>query len=143
MSKENILSEETTTLLNDPNCVINTSNAGAINYYHAPSQANIQDAMNAISQLGIADIWQVPPFRITIQSVTLEVRGVTAGGGRNWLLLINGINGASTIAAITVQGNLSSASTEERRTYVQSMVRSALVHSLNTALNIDVNGPCK
>ena len=143
MSKEKILSEEAATLLNDPQCVINTSNTGAINYYHAPSPANIQDAMDAISQLGFADIWRVPPFRITMQSVTLEVRAVLAGGGRNWLLLINGINGASTIAAITVQGNLATASTEERRTYVQSMTRSALVHSLNTALSIDVNGPCR
>lgn len=132
-----------TETFNDPNCTITINAQGPINNYHAPSQQNIQDATDAISQLVFADIWRLPPFRISVRSVRLDVQGAIAGGGRNWQVQINGISGASTISAIIVQGNLATASTEERRTYVQRMVRNALVQSLNTARSMDVNGPCR
>lgn len=132
-----------TELFNDPNCTISITNTGPINNYHVPSPANIQDATDAISQLVFADIWRLPPFRISVRTVRLDVQGAIAGGGRNWQVQINGISGASTISAIIVQGNLATASTEERRAYVQRMVRNALVQSLNTARSMDVNGPCR
>jgi hypothetical protein len=132
-----------TETFNDPNCTINISSQGPIINYHAPSQQNIQDATDAILKLAFADIWQMPPFGINVGTVRLEVEGAIAGGGRNWQVQINGINPPSTISAVLVQGNLATASTDERRMYVQRMVRVALVQSLNIAMQRNVNGPCK
>jgi hypothetical protein len=143
MSQEEIEMQEASELLNDPNCTISINSMGPIRNYHVPSPANIQDATDVVSQLEFADIWRLPPFRINVRSVRLDVQGAIAGGGRNWQVQINGIDGASTISAITVQGNLATASTAERRNYVQRMVRSALVQSLHNANSMDVNGPCR
>lgn len=132
-----------TQLFNDPNCTINIINTGAINNYHAPSPVNMQDASDAVSQLTFADIWRLPPFRISVRTVRLDVQGAIAGGGRNWQIQINGINSPSTFSAVTVQGNLATASTQERQAYVQRMVRNALVQSMNAAHSMDVTGPCR
>lgn len=132
-----------TQAFNDPNCAITINYLGPINNYYQPSPANRQDATDTIAQLTFADIWRLPPFRISVGTVRLDVQGAIAGGGRNWQIQVNGINGASSIAAIVVQGNLATASTEERQAYVQRMVRSALVQSLNSARTMDVNGPCR
>ncbi|MGF6925958.1 hypothetical protein QFZ48_001458 [Chitinophaga sp. W2I13] len=144
MSQEETKMQEANELLNDPNCTINIVNTGPIAYYHVPSPANIQDAMNGISQLEFMDIWQLPGFRKTVGSVTLMVWAVIEGGGRTWWIQINGLNGGdSIIAAIDVQGNLTTASTSERMAYVQSMTRLALARSLKEAQTVDVNGPCR
>lgn len=132
-----------TELFNDPNCTITITPGGQIPNYYNPSPANRQDATDAIAQLTFADIWRLPPFRITVRTVRLDVQGAIAGGGRNWQVQVNGIQGASTISAVLVQGNLATASTAERQAYVQRMVRQALVESLNTARIEDVNGPCR
>jgi hypothetical protein len=129
--------------LNDADCTININNVGPINNYHAPSASNIQDAINAVNQLTIDDIWRLPPFRITVGTIRLEAVEVTADGGRNWQILINDINGPSTISSVIVQENLGTASTVERRAYVQKMVRAALAQSWNLAGIMDVNGPCR
>ncbi len=130
-------------LLNDPNCTVVINQGGVIpNYYGAPSPRQRQDATDAIAQLNFADIWRLPPWRINQGTVRLDIQGVIAGGGRNLQVQINGVAGRSTIAAITVQGNLATASTAARQAYVQRIVRSALVQSLNSANMQDVNGPC-
>jgi len=134
---------QATQAFNDPNCTITVDNIGPINNYHVPSPANMQDATDAISQLTFADIWRLPPFRISVGTVRLDVQGAIAGGGRNWQVQINGINSPSTISAIVVQGNLATASTDERRAYVQRMVRTALVQSLHITRTMDVTGPCR
>ncbi|MBV8256154.1 MAG: hypothetical protein JO154_26405 [Chitinophaga sp.] len=131
-------------LMTDPNCTITVSIGQNIpNYPANVSNKNITDAQNAIGQLTFADIWRLPPFRIEYGSVRLDVQGAIAGGGRNWQVQINGINGNSTISATLVQGNLATASTAERQQYVQRMVRNALEQSLSTKKVTDVNGPCK
>ncbi|HVI49287.1 MAG TPA: hypothetical protein VM802_30760 [Chitinophaga sp.] len=143
MSKEEILHQQDEMLLNDPNCTININNTGPIPNYYQPTPVNMQDANNTIAQLTFADIWRLPPFRITTGTVRLDVMGVIQGGGRNWQIHINGINGPSTIASITVQGNLATASTQERQAYVQNMTKRALQQSLMSANSMDVNGPCR
>jgi hypothetical protein len=143
MSQEKNKMQGASELLNDPDCTISLVNIGPIVNYHTPSPANIQDAMEGISQLEFMDIWQRPGFRKTAGSVTLIVRAVTAGNGRTWWILITGLDEANVIAAVDVQGNLTTASTQERMTYIQSMTRTALARSLNEAQTVDVNGPCK
>ncbi|RBL89446.1 hypothetical protein [Chitinophaga flava] len=128
----------------DPNCPISITPQNAIpNYAGNVSTANIADAQNVVSQLTFADIWRLPPFRISFGTVHLGVMGVIAGGGRTWQIDINDVNGYSTIAATTVQGNLATASTSERQQYVQQMVRRALEESLSNRRIADVNGPCR
>ncbi|WP_212005594.1 hypothetical protein [Chitinophaga sp. HK235] len=128
----------------DPNCPISiTPQSGILNYPGSVSNSNIADAQNAIGQLTFADVWRLPPFRIEFGTVYLDVRGAIAGGGRTWQIDINGMNGSSTIANIIVQGNLATASTDERRQYVQRMVRRALEESLSNRNIMDVNGPCR
>ncbi len=130
-------------LFNDPNCTVVITQGGVIpNYFGAPSPRQRQDATDAIAQLTFADIWRLPPWRINQGTVRLDIQGVIAGGGRNLQVQINGIAGNSTISGVTVQGNLANASTAARQAYVQRMVRSALVQSLNTANMQNVNGPC-
>jgi hypothetical protein len=141
MQEENLdLNQE---LFNDPNCTITITNTGPLPNYRQPSQANIADATDAISQLVFADIWRLPPFRITVRSVRLDVQGAVAGGGRNWQVQINNINAPSTFAGAIIQGNLATASTAERQAYVQRQARNALVQSINDRQMKDVNGPCR
>ncbi|HEY1166420.1 MAG TPA: hypothetical protein VGE90_14670 [Chitinophaga sp.] len=128
--------------LNDPDCNISINSIGLIYNHCTPSPANIQDATNAIFQLEFADIWRLPPFGITVGTVRLVVQESIEGGGRNWQILINGINGANTISAVKVFGNLAPASSQERQAYVQKMVRLALVESMNLAALREVFGPC-
>ncbi|WPQ61434.1 hypothetical protein SIO70_24035 [Chitinophaga sancti] len=131
-------------ILVDPNCTITIAAGNNIpNYPSAVSNRNIVDAQNAIGRLTFADIWRLPPWRIEEGTVRLDIQGAIAGGGRNWQVQINGINGNSTISATLVQGNLATASTTERQQYVQRMVRRALEDSLSTQKITDVNGPCK
>ncbi|MBC9909890.1 hypothetical protein [Chitinophaga varians] len=133
-----------TELFNDPNCTINITPQGAIpNYPGTVSNKNITDAQNAIGQLTFADIWRLPPFRIEYGTVRLDVQGAIAGGGRNWQVQINGMQGGSTISATLVQGNLATASSSERQQYVQRMVRNALEQSLASRNVMNVNGPCR
>jgi hypothetical protein len=127
----------------DPNCTINVTPAGSIPGYSTPSSQNQQDAFDAISQLSIEDIWRLPPFRKDAGTVWLGVMEVLAGGGRTLQIQIDNISGPGTIARVFVQGNLATASTNDRRTYVTQMVCTALKNSLNSAQNQDVNGPCR
>ena len=143
MSQGKTKMQEANEFPNDPDCTITIVNTGPIDYYHAPSPANIQDAMEGISQLEFMEIWKLPGFRKTVGSVTLWVWAVIEGGGRTWQIIINELNGDNIIAAVDVQGNLTTVSTQERMTYIQSMTRKALVMSLNEAQTVDVNGPCK
>ncbi len=129
--------------MNDPNCTLTITAGGPIpNRYPNPSARNLQDATDAIAQLTFADLWRLPPFRINQGTVRLDVQGAVAGGGRNWQVQINGIAGASSIAAAVIAGNVANASTQARQNYVASRARAALVASLNTGLMQDVNGPC-
>lgn len=128
--------------LNDPDCNISINSIGLIYNHCTPSPANTQDATNAIFQLGFADIWRLPPFGITVGTVRLFVQGATEDGGRNWQIQVNDTNGANTISAVRVFGNLATASSQERQAYVQRMVRLALVESMNLAALREVFGPC-
>ncbi|MBC9934463.1 hypothetical protein [Chitinophaga qingshengii] len=133
-----------TAVMSDPNCNITIIPGDNIPYYASGvSNNNIADAQLAIAQLTFMDIWRLPPFKIDYGTVHLGVMGVTAGGGRNWEIRINGLNGNATIAATTVQGNLATASTSDRQQYVQLMVRNALNESLHSKRTTDANGPCK
>ncbi|MFB6456397.1 hypothetical protein ACE38W_14085 [Chitinophaga sp. Hz27] len=133
-----------TELFNDPNCALTITPQGSItDYPSAVSNQNIADAHSAIAQLSFEDIWRLPPFSIQYGSIRLEVRGVIAGGGRSWEILINGTNGSGPISSTLVQGNVVTASTDDRRAYVQRMVQNALVQSLATKNITDVTGPCR
>lgn len=135
--------KQQTALFDDPNCKVVITETGAIpNYYGTPSAQQRADATAAIAKLEFDDIWRLPPWRIKEDTVRLDVQGAIAGGGRNWQIQVNDIKGHSTIAAVTVQGNLATASTPARRAYVQRMVRAALVKSLTDEKSEDVNGPC-
>ena len=130
-------------VMTDPNCTITIAPLGPIpNRYLNPSNQNRQDATDVIAQLTFGDLWRMPPFRINQSTVRLDVQGAVPGGGRNWQVQINGVNGASTIAAAIIQGNLANASTQARQTYVASRARAALVASLNGGQIQNVNGPC-
>ena len=127
----------------DPNCTVNVAQGGAINnYFGAPNAQQQRDATNAIAQLDFNDIWRNPPFRINFGTVRLDVQGAINGGGRNWQVQINGVNGNSTISHATIQGPLAGASTADRQAFVQRKMRDALVQSLNSGNSFDVNGNC-
>lgn len=128
--------------MTDADCNITISGQEPIaNYPGNVSGSNTSDAENVITQLTFADIWRVPPFRFDYGSVYLAVMAVLPDGGRNWQVQIKDQNGA--ISTALVQGNLVTASTDERRQYVQSMVRQALQISLNSRKNESVEGPCR
>lgn len=131
-------------LSNDPNCTITITPQGGISYYpDNVADNNISDAQSAIDQLTFFDLWKLPPFRIDCGSVRLAVMGAIAGGGRTWQVqIIKGEEGFP-ISSVLVQGNLVTASTDERRDYVQKMARNALNESLSSRNTMDMTGPCK
>lgn len=124
----------------DPDCNATITEAAGISSYYDPSAAHKKDAAAAIAKLQFEDIWRLPPFKITQGTVRLEVLGAIAGGGRHWQLQVNGLQGKSAIAAVTIQGNLATASTPARKAYVERMVRHALSASLDAQKIHDVDG---
>ncbi|SJZ58302.1 hypothetical protein SAMN04488128_101809 [Chitinophaga eiseniae] len=143
MSNEKTIMEEASQLPNDPDCTITITDAGPVPNYYTPNDTNIQDAINGISELVFTDIWRLPPFRKTSGSVNLMVWAVMPDGGRTWWITINGLDEANTIAAVNALGDLTTVSTQERATYIQTMTRAALVESVKTGIAKNVNGPCK
>lgn len=127
---------------NDPQCAVTNTPIGDIPHATTPSSENLDDAENAIAKLTFPLIWEIPPFRTSLGTIFLEVYGVISGGGRNWKI-INGLTGNSTIADIEMEGNLLTASTDERRQHVVQMVQLALKQSLQSGKTVTVNGPCK
>lgn len=142
MSNEESLMKSAGELANDPDCNINITPQGPINYYYAPSPDNIQDANKAISQLTYENIWKLPPFRMEVGTITQDIRAVIEGGGRNWQIYVNGINGNCIIASVMVQENLATASSE-KWPYILSMVKRAFELSINKGQVMNVNGPCR
>ncbi|WP_143306456.1 hypothetical protein [Chitinophaga vietnamensis] len=132
-----------TAAFNDPDCVINIVAAGSVQNYQSPNSQQQQDAEKAIAQLTFFDIWRLPPFRIDVGTVRLEVIAAIAGGGRTWQIDINGVERMTTIASADIQGNLATASSDARRAYVEKMARQALLTSLFSAQKQDAIGPCK
>ncbi|NLR78181.1 hypothetical protein [Chitinophaga eiseniae] len=128
---------------NDPQCAVTNTITGDILHAATPSSDNLSDAENAITKLTFPVIWEVPPFRITEGTIFLEVFGVISGGGRNWKITTNNVAGNNVIADIDMEGNLVTASTDERRQHVVQMVQLALKQSLQTGKTVVVNGPCK
>lgn len=143
MSNENTIMKEASQLPNDPDCTITITDDGPVTNYYTPSAANIQDAITGISELVFTDIWRLPPFRKTSGSVELLAWAVMPDGGRTWWIIISGLEEANTIAAVNVLGNLTTVSTQERATYIQTMTRAALVESVKTGITKNVNGPCR
>jgi hypothetical protein len=129
----------------DPNCQVNVHAGGPIhNYFGIPNPARTQDATNAIAQLDFADLYRLPPFRIQGPAglVRLDAQGATTGGGRNWQVQVNGVNGHSTISHMGIGAALAGASTASRQAFVQRSARNGLVQSLNTGNSYQVTGFC-
>lgn len=127
----------------DPNCQVNVVAGAAIpNYFGAPNAQQFNDATDAIAQLTFGDLYRNPPFSIPSGLVRLDVQGAIAGGGRNWQVQINGVQGHSTISTMLIDGAVGNASTPSRQAYVQRSARNALNQSLNTANIYRVTGFC-
>jgi hypothetical protein len=122
----------------DPNCNTNLVQGLMIPGYVAPNGATQANASNAIARLMFADIWRLPPFRITENNVRLDVQGAIAGGGRNWQAQV----GPNSIAHANIVGTLAGASTVARRTYIQRVFRNALVQSLADGHSYTLTGNC-
>lgn len=129
----------------DPNCQVNVVAGGAFpNPFPGMNNNQRADATNAIALLAFADLYRNPPFRINgpANLVRLDVQGGVAGNGRNWQVQINGVNGASTVATMLIDGTLAGASTADRQAFVQRSARSGLVQSLGSGSTFRVTGNC-
>ncbi|RAJ80364.1 hypothetical protein CLV59_105473 [Chitinophaga dinghuensis] len=128
----------------DPNCTVTVTPGEDIpNYPPEVGSQSIVDGQHAISQLTFNDLWNEPQYSITYGSITLFIQGVLPGGGRTWRIILNNTSGNSTIAIVSVQGNLATASNSARRDYVLRMVHRALEDSLFGKKVNEVYGPCK
>jgi hypothetical protein len=132
-------------VLIDPNCQVNVAAGGPFpNPYPGMNNAQHADATNVIAQLTFGDLYRNPPFRIQgpANLVRLDVQGVIPGNGRNWQVQVNGVNGASTLSTMLIDGTLAGASTADRQVYVARSARNGLVQSLNSGNTYRVTGDC-
>ncbi|NJK65841.1 MAG: hypothetical protein HC899_23060 [Leptolyngbyaceae cyanobacterium SM1_4_3] len=141
--KVSTASAQVPNLKNDPNCNVNLTDKGPIKNYYQPMQNMRKDASNVIAKLNYADIYRLPPFRLTEKTVRLDVQGKYGDNGRNWQVQVNNMSGNSTIAHANIAGSLESASTIDRQRLVERKFRDALVKSLDSEHSQLLEGNCK
>jgi len=103
------------------------------------------DALTAIGQVQLADVWRGPqanPIANTVR-VRVDSQGNDANGRANLQAQLNGVNGNSTIAHVLVDatvGNAAGQAQAAQQLYAIRQIRGALQNSLTNGTTYTLTG---
>ncbi len=122
-----------------------SAQGGAIPNGVVYNAAQRTDALTAIGQVQLADVWRGPqanPIANTVR-VRVDSQGNNAAGRANLQAQLNGVNGNSTIAHVLVDASVGAAGGQAQaaqQLYAIRQIRGALQNSLTNGTTYTLTG---
>lgn len=122
---------------------IASAQGGAIPNGVVYTQAQRADAIAAINQLQLADVWRGGNTIANSGAVRIDSQGNNAAGRANLQAQLNGVQGASTIACVLVDASVGAAGGQAvaaQQLYAIRQIKGALQNSLTNGTVYTLTG---